>query len=340
MPAPQANIAAWKLTLNGQDLTDRIRPYLVSLTLTEKRGGEADQLDLMLDDSDGSLAIPKAGAVLRLQLGWQQGAGVTPGVVDKGTFKVDEAEHSGPPDIITIRARSADLTADYRVRREETHKNTTIGAIVSRVAGRNGLKSSVDPSLASIEVPIKVQHERSDMALVRRLGREHDAVATVKNGTLILSPIGKGATASGKTIAGVTLRRVHGWDHRYSRTKREDYSGVEARWHDQSAAERKTESATVAGGTGPKKRLRRIHHSQADAKAAADAEAKRLARAEATFTYTLALGRADLIPETPVTLKGWKPEIDARKWIVAEVTHTIDSSGGFGTKVNLETAPT
>src|SRR3546814_16978457 len=63
------NIADWRVTLDGNDLTDRLRPRLVSLSLSEKRGDEADQLDIVLDDSDGMLAIPTEGAVLRVQLG-------------------------------------------------------------------------------------------------------------------------------------------------------------------------------------------------------------------------------------------------------------------------------
>src|SRR3546814_10890009 len=77
------NIADWRVTLDGNDLTDRLRPRLVSLSLSEKRGDEADQLDTVLDDSDGMLAIPKEGAVLRVQLGWKQGRDVTAGLVDK-----------------------------------------------------------------------------------------------------------------------------------------------------------------------------------------------------------------------------------------------------------------
>jgi hypothetical protein len=52
------NIPDWRVTLEDTDLTERMRPRLVSLAISEKRGDEADQLDIVLDDADGLLAIP------------------------------------------------------------------------------------------------------------------------------------------------------------------------------------------------------------------------------------------------------------------------------------------
>jgi phage protein D len=331
--------AGFRVTLDGKDLTDRIAPRLLSLRLTEKRGGEADQLDLEIHDHDGAMAIPKTGAVIHLELGWVRGAEVTIGMVNKGRFTVDEAEYGGPPDIITIRARSADLTDGYRVRRERSFKATTLSAIARQVAASNGLEAKVAAELAGIAVPVLEQHQKSDMALIRELGRKHDAVATVKSGKLILSPIGKAATAGGKTIPAATLTRGAGDRYRYARVEREQYAGVEARWHDQEAAERKT--VKVGGSTGQArkpKRLKRVYHTAADAKAAAAAEARRITRGAATFDYELGLGRPDLYPERPVALSGWKPEIDSRTWLIAEATHSLDANGGLATSLKLETA--
>jgi phage protein U len=72
------NIPDWRVTLDGTDLTERMRPRLVSLAISEKRGDEADQLDIVLDDADGLLAIPPEGARLLVMLGWKQGRDVAP----------------------------------------------------------------------------------------------------------------------------------------------------------------------------------------------------------------------------------------------------------------------
>ncbi|EOJ6492109.1 hypothetical protein ACKH8K_001130 [Escherichia coli] len=57
-----------------------------------------------LDDADGKIVLPRRGAVITLALGWK-GQPLFP----KGAFTVDEIEHTGAPDRLTIRARSADF---------------------------------------------------------------------------------------------------------------------------------------------------------------------------------------------------------------------------------------
>ena len=336
MPAQDARnpVADYRLTVDGQDFTPKVRPRLISLQLTVKRGGEADQLDLVLDDADGKLALPKTGAKIRLQLGWKQGAGVNVGLVDKGAFTVDEVEWSGPPDVVIIRARAADLTDNFRIRREKSWRGTTLGAVIRDIAGSNGLEPKIDGALAGIAIPILAQHQNSDMALLRRLGREHDAVATVKDGKLIFSPIGKGASVSGKALPGLTLRRRDVGRYSLSLKDRGAGAGVESRWHDQDSGERKT--VKVGGGKGKPKRLRRIYHSEAAARAAANAENGRTARGAYEFSCDLALGQADLYPERPIKLAGFKSAADAITWILAEVTHSLDGSG-FRTSLKFET---
>ncbi|OLI42766.1 phage late control protein, partial [Xanthomonas oryzae pv. oryzae] len=205
-PIPQ-----WRVVLDGVDLTERIAPRLLDLTLTECRGGEADQLDLRIHDHDGKMALPKRGVRLVVALGWK-----ATGLVDKGTFIVDEVEYSGAPDIITVRARSADLTADMRTRRERSWHNTTLGAVLNTLAGEHGLTPRVAEALAKINLPHLDQANESDMNLLTNLGQRFDAVATVKAGALVFAPIGAGTTATGKPLPTVTLTRRDGDQHRYS----------------------------------------------------------------------------------------------------------------------------
>jgi len=87
----------WKVTLDGRDLTATLRPFLIDLSISSCREDAADQLDIRLDDSDGKLAIPPRKAVLRVWLGWSD-----TGLVDKGSFTVDEVQHSGAPDVLTL----------------------------------------------------------------------------------------------------------------------------------------------------------------------------------------------------------------------------------------------
>lgn len=327
-----SNIPDFRVTLGDRDLTGAMRPRLVSLTLSEKRGEEADQLDIVLDDSDGQLAIPPEGALLRVALGWKQGRHVQTGLIEKGSFKVDDVSHSGPPDQIRIRARAADFTSDIRNRREQSWKATTLGAVLTEVAGRNGLTARIAPDLAAIALPSAHQSRESDIAFLKRLGRENDAVATVKDGHLLFVRKGAGVTAGGTPLPTITIRRRSGDGHNWQRQKRDGQAGVTASWHDRQAAKRQTVTMGEKDGA---KRLRKTYPDEASARRAATAEHDRLKRAPATFDCKLALGRPEIYVDLRATLSGFKTGIDGT-WLITEVTHSLDNGSGFTTSVKME----
>lgn len=324
----------FRLTLGGKDLSPKIRPRLISLRLTEKRGGDADQLDLVLDDSDGRVALPPEGAELSLALGWKSGDGVPIGLVDKGRFTVDAVAHTGPPDTVTISASAADFASALTTRREQSWHATTLGAVIKTIAARHKLQARCAPALASIGLGALAQQRESDIAFLRRLGREHDAVASIKSGCLIFAPIGAGITATGKPLPSVTIRRRDGDRHSYRVEKREAAGKVVAEWHDRKGAKKK--KVEVGSGDGAERKLSRVYASEAEARRAATAESKRAGRAPRSLDLTLALGRADLSPEQPATASGYKAEIDAQHWLLGEVTHQLDDRGGFTTAIKLE----
>lgn len=68
--------------------------------------------------------------------------------------------------------------------------------------------------------------------------------------------------------------------------------------------------------------LTTVYASKAQAMRAAQAKWDKLQRGVAEFSITLALGRADLFPETPVRVSGFKRVIDEQSWLISKV-HTI-----------------
>lgn len=357
-------IADFRLELGAKDLTTDLRPRLLDLSLSEARGEEADQLDVTLDDADGRLALPKRGGIITLSLGWRGRP-----LVPKGRFKIDEVEHKGAPDQVTIRARSADLTASFRDRRDRSWSDATLGDVLGDLADANGLELRVAPELASRPVPHLAQSRESDANLLTRLGRQYDAAATVKAGRLIFSPVGRGSTPTGVALPTLTLTRADGDSHTFKQVDREAFSGVEAAYHDVSAGRRGTvrvdaagedESETAAGDEGEddgaadladddagddqaaaapsnRKRLRRVFSNASEARQHAQAEAKRIGRGAAEMSFTLAYGRPELYPEQRVKVLGIKPEIDAAAWLVKSVSHRLDGQSGFITSLELET---
>ena len=327
--------AAWKVTLDGQDLTQRFAPRLIGLRLTEQRGEEGDQLEIEVSDSDGKLDLPPEGARLTVQLGWDRGTGVAVGLVNKGSFLVDEVGWQGPPDVVTIRARSADFADTFRKRRTRTWKDKTLGAMLQEVAGAHGLTAKVHGDLAGKQVTAAEQHNKSDMEFLRDLGRRYDAIATVKDGKLLFAPIDADTTASGQQLPSLTLTRSKGDRYRYERAARDGAEqGAEADWHDLAEAKRKR----VTKGGGKRRKLKKVYASEADAGAAAQAETNRRKRAVATLELTLAYGEATVSPGVKVTAQGFKGEVDGHAGRVASAEHRMDGQGGFSTELRMELA--
>ncbi|WP_315807503.1 phage late control D family protein [Pseudomonas sp. C9-3] len=324
---PGYPVPAYRLTVDGQDLAALLTPRLVGIELTDNRGIEADQLSITLSDHDGLLAIPPRGAVLRLWLGWSD-----TGLVDKGTYTVDETEHSGAPDVLSIRARSADLRKALKVKRERSWSNATLGQVLRDIAAGNQL----DPAIAEALDPLPIlqldQANESDANLLTRLGEEYDAVATVKAGRLLFMPAGLGQTVSGQPLPHITLTRADGDQHRYLQADRDAYDGVRAYYYDVNSAKKQE---AIAGGGDNLKELRHTYADLESALRAARSEWNRLQRGSATLSYTLARARPDLIPELTYSLHGVKDEIAAIIWYGGNLLHSLTDQG-FTTALELE----
>lgn len=318
----------WRVIVDGRDVTGNVRPRLQSLTITECRSDQADQLDLVLDDHDGRLELPARGVSVRVLLGWE-----STGLVDKGAFEVDEVEFSGPPDIITLRARSADMKSALRTRSARSFHGTTIKAIVETIAKAHGLTAVVG-TFGNTKVQHIDQTDESDLAFLNRIGKRYDAVATVKDKRLLFLPIEHGKTASGKDMPTITLSRRDGDQIRFHIADRDSYTGVRASWQDKGKAKRRH---VLAGVIGNAKRLRQLYASESDALEAARAEWARIRRGMATFEMDLAYGRPDLSPQTKIQLPSIKAPLNEYTWLNVKLVHQLDGNG-LTTKLEAETA--
>lgn len=342
---------AYPIDIEGKDISTTLQTRLMSLTLTDNRGFEADQLDIELDDSDGELALPRRGVTLSVSLGWQGEA-----LIHKGTFTVDEIEHSGAPDKLTLRGRSADFRDSLNIRREQSYHNVTLGDILTLIAQRNKLTAALTPTLAAITITHIDQTNESDGNFITRLAQRQGAIAAIKNGTLLFIPPGRGKTASGKPIPAFTLIRNLGDSHQFSVADRSAYSGVVAYWLNTRSTKKETVSVkrqspatpSQQKDTKPAKKgryligtdenillLRTTYATKTNAQRAAQAKWQQLQRGVAKFSLQLAKGRADLYPETPINVSGFKQEIDEANWTLTTATHTL-SEKGFTTVLTLE----
>lgn len=322
----------WKIDFDGRDITDRLSPFLISMTLSDVRGRSGDDLSLTLDDTGGLIPLPAPGRKIKFWLGTKE-----TGLYFKGVFIVDELESIGPPDKVTLKANSADFTENLKVRREASFHDTTMGDIVNEISARHNLSKSIGETLAGRTFAHITQTNESDLNLLTRLAKDIGGFFAVKNETLILSPEAISETNTGQTIPSFALARTETSDFHFSEKSREHkFTGAKAAWND---IENSTKRWEIAGTDDKVKALPGVFPNADYARKAADAEYARLQRGELSFSAQLSQGEPSLTPETPVKASGFKPIINQTDWVMTSVRHTLGGQGLLS-EIEMENAKT
>lgn len=352
-----------ELTIDGRRFGTQAMSRIISISLTDKRGFEADELTIELDDHDGTIAIPKTGSKITLKLGYQE-----TGLVEKGEYLVSEFTASGSPDILSITARAADLAEALAEQVEKSWHKQTLYQIIETIAKKHKYEYIISKDYQNQKIEHIDQTNESDASFMSRLAEQYDAIATVKNGKLLFIPAGESQTASGQPILPTTITRASGDSHSFTYSSSNSYQAVRAYYTDKKTGQKKEvivnkdnaypnkkttqQTKTVKGKTfkakkkendnqkvnteGQKiKTLRHLYATESGAWSGARGAFKKIQRGVAEFSITLAVGRPDLYPETPAVVKGFKPEIDAEAWLITEVSHKIDS-GGYTASIQFE----
>lgn len=352
-----------ELTIDGRRFGTQAMSRIISISLTDKRGFEADELTIELDDHDGTIAIPKTGSKITLKLGYQE-----TGLVEKGEYIVSEFTASGSPDRLSITARAADLAEALAEQVEKSWHKQTLYQIIEAIAKKHKYEYIISKDYQNQKIEHIDQTNESDASFMSRLAEQYDAIATVKNGKLLFIPAGESQTASGQPILPTTITRASGDSHSFTYSSSNSYQAVRAYYTDKKTGQKKEvivnkdnaypnkkttqQTKTVKGKTfkakkkendnqkvntdGQKiKTLRHLYATESGAWSGARGAFKKIQRGVAEFSITLAVGRPDLYPETPAVVKGFKPEIDAEAWLITEVSHKIDS-GGYTASIQFE----
>lgn len=352
-----------ELTIDGKRFGTQAMSRIISISLTDKRGFEADELTIELDDHDGTLAIPKTGSKITLKLGYQE-----TGLVEKGEYLVSEFTASGSPDRLSITARAADLAEALAEQVEKSWHKQTLYQIIEAIAKKHKYEYIISKDYQNQKIEHIDQTNESDASFMSRLAEQYDAIATIKNGKLLFIPAGESQTASGQPILPTTITRASGDSHSFTYSSSNSYQAVRAYYTDKKTGQKKEvivnkdnaypnkkttqQTKTVKGKTfkakkkendnqkvnteGQKiKTLRHLYATESGAWSGARGAFKKIQRGVAEFSITLAVGRPDLYPETPAVVKGFKSEIDAEAWLITEVSHKIDS-GGYTAGIQFE----
>ncbi len=317
----------YQISIDGEIVP--LQGRLISLTLKDKNGFSADELSIEISDHDGLVELPKKGVTLTAEFGF------VGDIQNKGEYIVDEVEHSGPPDVVCIRAHAANFRDTLLEQREQSYDNKTLKQILDVIAKRNQLELAIADKYKAIPIKHLDQNNESDANLLTRLAKDYGAVGTIKSNHLLFIERGAGKNASGEDLPTATIYRSDGDSHTYRESDRaERVTGVRAYYHDHGKGKRKK---VEVGSKGYYRNLKRTFTTKEAAEKAAEAELKRLKSRAKTLTLNLAIGRPELFAEMPIKPVGYKPEIDNQNWFATEINHSLNDSG-YTCSVNCEVA--
>lgn len=316
----------FRILADSKDITERICDRLLSLRITDEAGTKSDTVEIALDDREGMLVWPRHGVGLAVSLGFRQA-----GLVRMGLYVVDEVEHGGPPNTLTIRAKASDMRQSLKAPRTRVWDNVTLGDLVATIAAEHGLIPKVSEVLASVAITHLDQTEESDLHLLTRLARESGAVTKPGAGNLLFVTRGEAKSVTGRDLPIIEVPPSQVIRHRMTQADRGKYAAVLTHWHDPLIAER----IPVRVGEGePVYTLRHTYTDAEQATRAAQAKLDALQRGTGTLSLTL-IGNADLMAEGKIQIKELRHGVDG-EWLIQRIEHQLDNQG-FVTRIEAET---
>lgn len=315
---------------NKTDITGQIKDRLLSISTTDEAKYKSDTVEIRIDDRDGKMIVPNTGAELDVFLGYQETK-----LTHIGLYTVDEIGLEGPPATLIIPAKATNMKKSLKVQKSRSWDNITYGALVAKIAAEHGLDPKVSEDLAVLLIAHVDQTNESDLHLLTRLAKQHDAIAKPVMGKLLLLPHGEAKSVSGKTLETVALRRKdlsdqNGWSYRSA--DRGKYDSVKAFWYNKDVAEKVEEMVGQAGRTYT---LRHTYPSALEAKTAAKAKHSALNRGKETLELSTTLGQPKIRAEGKISISGVRDKVNT-EWSVVRVEHDF-SEAGFTSQIEAET---
>jgi phage protein D len=328
-----------EIAFDGADITNSIKPYLLSVTYTDNEEGETDDLQVKVQDRDGEwlqswldrAIAAAAGAKLTFSAAFTQKNWGNDATLPTGDFELDGVSYDDPPATAAVKGTSLPFSAPIRqTKKSKAWENYALSGIAGEIAGANGMRllfeSANDPFYERVE-----QRKTSDSAFLAKLCKDAGISLKATDGALVLfdqavyeakppvRTIRKG-TKGGYTKVSLSTGAA---DHQYGscRVSYVDPGSGKCIEGTYSANEEETgqclEISAKVSDAGEAKALAekrlRLHN--------------RLTRF-ASFSFP---GDPALVASVTVQLEGWGGWDG--KYIIKRAVHTVDTSG-YTTKIN------
>lgn len=318
------------LVYKGIDISSEIWPHLISCTYTDHVHGQADEIEVAVQDKDGLWRggwCPEHGDVVTLALGYEGGI-----MVPAGEFEIDEPEaHIGRDgDTLSFRGVSAPITKAMRTKKTRAFEHQSLKQIAQKVAGEHGLALIGTPPDMMFERV--TQRRERDLEFLSRMADQYGAYFAVKGGKRCVfvkreevhrrAPVRVVETSSAGFKSASLKRQSH---KTYSKSKVSHFEGQQKK-----NIEASHQDSKVRNGDTLRIDDRVENEGQAKARAKAELERENLKRQTATLDFE---GDPLLLAGNMVELGGsfgsW-----AGRYVINTARHHI-SRDGYDTSIEL-----
>lgn len=176
----------YEIVYNGKNITGDILPFVLSFVYSDKSAGEADELELVLEDKLDLWKnewFPTKGDTLSAKI-----IDVN-GTLDCGVFTIDElsGEGSTDGDRFTIKALAAGINKKLRSKNSHAHENKNLREIATHIAAKHGL--SVSGTIQDVRISRVTQYRETDLAFLKRLSFEYGYTFNIRDKQLIFTSV-------------------------------------------------------------------------------------------------------------------------------------------------------
>lgn len=322
----------YKIIYNGKNITEDVSKSLVNLVYTDKVSGEADEIEILLEDKEAKWQnswYPQKGAFLTVTIGLEGK------ILDCGVFQIDEIELSGPPDQINIKGLSTGFYGSTRTKKGYAHENKTLSEIIRGIAAKIGY--TVIGEIENVRIGRSTQNRESDLQFIHRLASQYGYNFTVKDKKLVF--IKQTALESRKTSLTIDKSQTTGYTFKDKTS--EIFKGTEIKFHNPN--NNQVISSTRPGNfLGQEKdytanldtlMIREKVENAEQANIKAEAYIHRKVSLQQTGGFTCP-GNTLLVSGNNIDLTGYGSFSGI--WHILTSTHSIDGAGGYATSVETK----
>lgn len=327
--------AQYVVEIDGSDISQKVEPYLQSISVQDRAGTSTDSAAILLNDSSGELTFPKHNAKMRISLGFR-GEGI--GLVFAGT--VDEVKSFGSRQggkTIEVLAKGLDTSGKMKEPQQRHFDDKTVQVILEEACAFASVTDvRVDPDICDIVRDYEHMDDESALAFGQRLAKELGCTFKVRNDAAIMVLKNAVREPGGVELPPVTVefgKHIHSWRispyigrPRYSQVRVRYYDRARA-VHDEIILDTEVEGSDAVD-IGRFEAVDKKHAEQKAASIKADCQRN------SGVGHLVIEGNAFAQPEAVCNVVGLRDGVSGR-YVIDGVNHKYSRGSGFVTRLDL-----